>query len=185
VDKRVDRMPKEYKIAIYALILGTVYFFLYSLIFFGKFHYKPFFIGSMSIVLIYGVFIFLLVIKSNFARIFLAAISIVQAILFTLVMFSLIFFKQSTAFLSKTLHLGIFTFYLLLGQIGTTPGKGVFAALIVAGWSLFVSVLLMNKETARYTREKTYELVNTHKETSLSLVFLILIIAALYFLVRF
>ncbi len=185
MNKTKDRMPKEYKIAVYAIIIGTIYFFFYSLIFFGKFKYKPFFVPSCAIVAIYTVLVILLLSKSNIARILLALLSIVQSLIFIVLGFGLIFFKQTSYKLSKLFHTGIFTFYLLLGQIGTTPDKGAIAAFLIATWSGIIAYLLLHKETQRYTVEKTYELVDTRKETSIAILIIFTVIAALYFLVRF
>ncbi len=185
MDKKLDRMPKEYKIAIYAIILGTAYFFLYSLIFYAKFKFKPFFIGALAIVFIYLLLTFFLIRKSNLARILLVIVSVLQSVLFIVIFVMMLFFKQSAVILSKLLHIGAFSFYILMGQIGTTPNKGIFASLIIAAWGLAVAYLLMNKETSRYIHEKTYELVDTHKETSVAIIVLFAIIVILYFLVRF
>ncbi len=185
MNKKMDRMPKEYKIAVYAIILGIAYFFLYSLIFYGKFYYKPFFAASIAIVLVYIILLVFLIRKSNISRILLAVVSLIQSALFLLAMFSLVFFKQSIVLFSKVTHKTAFTFYLLLGQLGTTPDKGIFASLIVSVWGLFVAYLLLNRETARFTKEKTYDLVDTSRETSIVILILFAAIAILYFLVRF
>ncbi len=185
MNKQIDRMPKEYKVAVYALVIGTTYFFLYSLIFFGKFRYKPFFTVSLVIVLTYAALTIFLIMKFNWARILLAVMSILQSILFFLTVLSLLFFKQSTAFLSKVLHTGSFTFYLILGQLNVTPDRGLFAALIIAGWSIFVAYLLLHKDTKSYIKNKTYVLADTHKETSIAVIVLFLLIIIIYFLAKF
>ena len=181
----MDRMPKEYKIAVYAIILGTAYFFLYSLIFYAKFHYKPLFTASVISILLYIILLVFLIRKSNIARVLIAVISLIQSALFLLVMLSLLFFKQSIVLFSKVTHTSVFTFYLLLGQLGTTPNKGIFASLIVLGWGLFVAYLLLNGETAKFINEKTYDLVDTRRETSIAILILFAAIVILYFLVRF
>ncbi len=185
IDKKSDRMPKEFKIAVYAIIMGTLYFFLYSLVFFAKFKYKPFFIPSCILAGVYAVLVAFLILKSNIARIVLAVLSAIQSLLFLVIGIALIFFKQSSVSLSRILHTGIFTFYLLLGQLGTTPDKGAVASFLISIWSGIVAYLLFHRETRRYTITKTYELVDTRKETLIAIVIMFSIIAALYFLVKF
>ncbi len=185
MNKTKDRMPKEYKIAVYALVIGTVYFLLYSLVFFGKFKYKPFFLGSLAICFIYAVLLVFLLMKSNLARILLGVISAFQAVAFALVFVGLLFFTKSSVYLAKTLHTGVFTFYLLLAQLGTTPNKGAVAAALLTLWNAGLAYLLFHKETKRYTREKTYELIDTRKETAIGVLIIFGFIAALYFLVKF
>jgi amino acid transporter len=185
INKTTDRMPKEYKIALYAILIGTTYFLLYSLIFYGKFKYLPFFLLSLGVVALFGVPAMFLLKKSNWARVFLGIVSIIFSALFIVIAIALIFFKQSTAFLAKSLHTGIFTFYFLLGQVGTTPDKGVVAAILISLWNALVAYLLFHKETRKYTIEKTYPEVDTRKETTISIIILFLVIAFLYVLVRF
>ncbi len=185
MNKTKDRMPKEYKIAVYAIVIGTLYFLLYSLVFYGKFKYMPFFLFSIALSLIYGILLVFLLFKSNIARILLGIISVLQSVIFAGVFVLLLFFHKSAVYLAKTLHTGVFTFYLLVAQLGTTPNKGAVAALILMLWNVGIAYLLFHRETKRYTKEKTYELVDTRKETTVAVLIIFAVIAILYFLVRF
>ena len=185
INKTTDRMPKEYKIALYAIFIGITYFFLYSLVFYGKFKYMPFFLISLGVVLLFGVPALFLLKKANWARILLGITSAFFALLFAGIAVLLVFFRQSTTLLAKTLHTGVFTFYVLLGQLGTTPDKGAIAAILIAVWNGLVAYLLFHKETRRYTTEKTYPEVDTRKETTAAIIVMFIVIAALYTLVRF
>ncbi len=185
MNKTKDRMPKEYKIAVYAIVIGTLYFLLYSLVLYGKFKHTSFFIFSLAISLVYGVLLIFLLLKSNFARILLGIISVIQSVLFFAVFIFLLFFSKTSVYFAKILHTGVFTFYLLIAQLGTTPDRGAIAAVLLTLWNAGVAYLLFHKETKRYTKEKTYELVDTRKETTVAVLIIFAVIAALYFLVRF
>jgi len=185
INKTTDRMPKEYKIAMYAIFIGITYFFLYSLVFYGKFKYMPFFLLSLGVVLLFLVPALFLLKKANWARIFLGIVSVLFALLFVAITVLLAFFKQGAVLLAKVFHTGAFTFYVLLGQIGTTPDKGVVAAILIAVWNALVAYLLFHRETRKYTIEKTYPEVDTRKETTAAIIVMFIVIAALYVLVRF
>ncbi len=185
MDKRTDRMPKEFKLTIYIITVGLTYFLLYSVDFYTKFREKTFFLYAVAFAITYIFLLVFLALKKNWARIGLVVLSYVQIIFATALLIALIFFKQSTAFLARVMHTGVFTFYLILGQFNTTPERGTIALAIIITWTAVIIKFLINRETKRYIITKNYELQNTQKQAIIILTLFFISLGVILFLVKF
>ncbi len=185
MDIKTDRMPKEFKLTIYIITLGLTYLLLYSIDFYAKFRGRSFFLYTIAFI---GIYVFLLVffaLKKNWARIGLIVLSYIQIIFVGILLIAFIFFKQSTAFLAKVMHTGIFTFYFILGQFGTTPEKGIVALAIIIVWTAVIIKFLVNSRTKRYIITKNYELQNTQKQAIIIITLFFISLGAILFLIKF
>lgn len=185
MDKSTDRMPKEFKLTIYIIAVELTYFLFYSVDFYMKFREKTFFLYAVIFAAIYIFLLAFFTLKKNWARIGLVVLSYVQIIFASALLIILIFFRQSTAFLARLMHIGVFTFYLLLGQLNTTPERGIAALAIIIAWTAIIIKFLMNRETKQYIVTKNYELQNTQRQAVTILTLFFISLGVILFLVKF
>lgn len=168
----MDRMPKEYKIAIYIISIQVIYSLFYFFGLFYKFNrvdspLKYWIIYfSLFVTLLFLIPLLFFYFKKESGRIWLIC-NYIFLILFDIFMaISLLFFKETASIISKLLNLDTFTPYLMLATIGMIPNKSFIAFIILLAWSIYTLIILLNREVRIFIKEKNYPLVNTQRYTS-------------------
>mgnify|MGYP003586294371 FL=1 len=184
----MDRMPKEYKCAIYILFIGLVYFVFFAVTLFIRFKIIESSLSNSiavicaAIFLIYAMPTIFLFLKKEFARKLLLVIVPVNIVLNIALACCFYFFKDFATFVSNTFNLGAFTPYLILGVARVTPDKALFIIILATIWLFYLVYLLNHKETKTYIKTKTYQEVNTQLFTIINIVLLFVTIGAISFL---
>lgn len=167
----MDRMPKEYKIAIYILFIGLLYFALFSYTLFIRFkiieHPASSIILTISIIifLIYSILTLLLFLKKEISRILLMITIAINIMVNIVLVFLMVFFKEFAVFVSKTLKVSPFEPYLFMGITRLTPNKTIIISIIEIIWLIYLIYLLNHKELKEFIKAKDYPLVNTQRFT--------------------
>ena len=184
----MDRMPKEFKCAIYILFIGIVYFIFFAFTLFIRFKIIESSLSSSiaiictAIFLIYAIPTIFLFLKKEFARKFLLVVVSVNILLNIALALCFYFFKEFAIFISNTFNLGAFTPYLILGVARVTPDKALFILILATIWLFYLLYLLNHKEMKTYIKTKTYQEVNTQLFTIINIVLLFITLGAISFL---
>ncbi|BAL80866.1 hypothetical protein [Caldisericum exile] len=167
----MDRMPKEYKIAVYILFISLSYFVLFSATLFFRFKVvestlsKPILMLCAIVFLVYLIPSILLLLRKEISRKFLTAIITLNILVNIIITFLMLNFKSFAAFLMNKYKVNAFTPYLVLGIARLTPEKIIAILLIQIPWLVYLIYLLLHRETKEYLKKKEYPLVNNQRYT--------------------
>lgn len=161
----MDRMPKEFKIIVYLVVLGLVFIGLFIFKIFDRFQNWPILISGISIAVLFIVILAFFLLKKRFSRILFLILYSIQSIFFIILILSLVFFKQTAQIFMNVANSGKLDAYLLMAIIFKSRVYGIIALSILLFWSIFTIFLLTRGELVKFLRVKEYPLVNTQKYT--------------------
>lgn len=167
----MDRMPKEYKISVYILLIGLVYFVIFSYSLFMRFKIvesslsKYLVLISIFVLLVYFIPSIMLLRKIEISRNILLTIVALNILVNAILCLLMLNFKSFVIFLTNHNLAGAFTPYLVLGIARLTPEKIIAILLIQIPWLGYLLYLLRHKEVKVFLKTKQYPLVNTQRYT--------------------
>ena len=161
----MDRMPKEFKIIVYLVVLDLVFIGLFIFKIFDRFHYFSVLDTCIIIFIIFLLNILFFLFKKNISRILFLILYSIQSAIFIILILSLVFFKQTVQLFMNVANSGKFDAYLLMAIIFKSRVYGIIALSILLFWSIFTIFLLTRGELVKFLRTKEYPLVNTQKYT--------------------
>ena len=165
----MDRMPKEFKIIVYLVVLDIVFLSLFIFKIFDRFQNLPIhltiLISGISIVVLFIVILAFFLLKKSFSRILFLILYSIQSIFFIILILGLVFFKQTVEILMRLINSSKFDIYLLVPMVFKSKPNGIIALSILLFWSVFTIFLLTREELVKFLRTKEYPLVNTQKYT--------------------
>lgn len=166
----MDRMPKEYKIAVYILFIGLIYYVFFSYAMFLRMRttgspMTPYtLIFSLPIFLVYFIPSVLFLLKKEISLKILTTVISLNIFVNILLSLGMVYFKEFTTIIS---NLGIKEngLLLLMGIARMFPQKVLLVLSLETPWLIYLLYLLNHKETKEFVRTKTYQLVNTQQFT--------------------
>ncbi|MGC9072652.1 MAG: hypothetical protein ACP5H0_00650 [Caldisericum sp.] len=167
----MDRMPKEYKIAVYILFISLIYFMFFSINLFFRFKVvesslsKTVIILSLTVLLIYLIPSILLLLRKEISRKILIVITTLNMAFDIFIIELMLNFKSFAFFLTNKYKIRAFTPYIVLGIARLTPEKIIAILLIQIPWLIYLNYLLLHKETKEFLISKEYPPVNTQSYT--------------------
>ena len=161
----MDRMPKEFKIIVYLVVLDLVFIGLFIFKIFDRFHYFSILYAGVTISVIFLLTLLFFLFKKNISRILFLILYSIQSAIFIILILSLVFFKQTVQLFMNVANSGKFDAYLLMAIIFKSRVYGIIALSILLFWSIFTIFLLTRGELVKFLRTKEYPLVNTQKYT--------------------
>ncbi|NCO28386.1 MAG: hypothetical protein COX13_00370 [Caldiserica bacterium CG23_combo_of_CG06-09_8_20_14_all_35_60] len=161
----MDRMPKEFKIIVYLVVLDLVFIGLFIFKIFDRFHYFSVLDTGIFISVIFLLNLLFFLFKKNISRILFLILYSIQSAIFIILILSLVFFKQTVQLFMNVANSGKFDAYLLMAIIFKSRVYGIIALSILLFWSIFTIFLLTRGELVKFLRTKEYPLVNTQKYT--------------------
>jgi hypothetical protein len=177
----MDRMPKEFKIIVYFVVLRLVFIDLFVFKMFDRFRYFSILYAGVSISIIFLLTLLLFLFKKDISRILFLVLYGIHSVIFVILISGLIFFKQTVEIAMRLINSSKFDIYLLMSMIFKSRVYGVIAMSILLFWSIFTIFLLTQEELVNFLRTKEYPLVNTQKYTvSLLALYIISLFAASY-----
>jgi hypothetical protein len=185
----MDRMPKEYKIAVYILFIGLIYFIVFAYTFYMRFKIVESPVSKYILTIsaiIFSIYFFpsiLLLLKKEYSLKLLIGITLLNIILNLLISIVMLNFNSLVLFLNNRYKVGTFTPYLFLGVARLTPERIIAIMLIEIPWFIYLIYLLRHKETVKFLKTKDYPLVNTQQYTLgiIILLFITLTVISLIF----
>jgi len=181
----MDRMPKEFKIIVYFVILDIVFLSLFVFKLFDRFHNLLILFSGISIGLLFTVTLVFFLIKKNFSLILFLVIYVLKSLTLIILIFGLMFFKQAAQILANVINVDKFNFYLLMPMIFKSKLYGVIGLFVLLFWSIFTIFLLTRKELTNFFVTKEHPLVNTQRYTVSLLLIYVISLFAISFIMLF
>jgi len=109
----MDRIPKEFKIIVYLVVLDLVFIGLFVFKIFDRFHYFSVLDTGIFISLIFLLSLLFFLFKKNIARILFLVLYSIQSAIFIILILSLVFFKQTVQIFMRLINSSKFDIYFM------------------------------------------------------------------------